>query len=66
MGSISKEVFPAFIGAIVGLLISVIFDDGLREFKRKIKRNYKRLFSPKNEFKSHLFSFGNTTMFIAK
>ena len=59
-GSISGEILPGLIGAILGVLLSVVFDDGLRNLKRKIKRRYRRLFTTKNEFTSHLFSFGET------
>ncbi|MFF2753504.1 hypothetical protein ACFVR1_07050 [Psychrobacillus sp. NPDC058041] len=63
---IMREVFPAFVGAIVGLFISLIFDDSLRSMKRNIKRKYKRLFSEKNENKSDFFSIGNvpTSFFV--
>ncbi|MCJ8008000.1 hypothetical protein ACFFF5_21425 [Lederbergia wuyishanensis] len=59
--SIGRELFTAIIGGIVGLLISVIFDDSIRNIKRKIVRKYKRLFSEKNDFKSHLFTIGDTS-----
>lgn len=59
--SISNEMMPALIGGIFGLLISVIFDDGLRNLKQKTIRSYKRLFNEKNEFRSHLFTLGNTS-----
>jgi len=61
INSIMKEMFPAFIGGIVGLVVSVIFDDGIRNLKRNIVRKYKRLFSEKNDFKSHLFTIGDTS-----
>lgn len=59
LSSISGEILPGLIGAILGVIFSVIFDDGLRNLKRNIKRKYKRLFTEKNEFTSHLFSFGD-------
>lgn len=64
--SISGDVVPALIGAIFGLILSVVFDEGLRNIKRQIIRRFKRLFKTKTNYTSDLFSIGNmqTSFFV--
>lgn len=57
--SVGGEMVPGLIGAILGVVLSVVFDDALRNMKRQIIRKYKRLFKPKNDFTSDLFSIGD-------
>lgn len=63
--SVFSELLPALIGGVVGLFISVIFDDALRNLKRNIVRRYKRLFAPNVPHDPHVFTVGsNQTTFV--
>lgn len=42
-----SDIGMALIGAFFGLVLSVVFDDFLRNVKRNIKRKWKRIFAPK-------------------
>src|SRR5690625_4836473 len=59
MSFLNNELFPALLGAVFGLLLSIIFDEPLRDVKRNIKRRFRRLFKVKNDFNSHLFTIGD-------
>jgi hypothetical protein len=60
LDQIQGQMLSAFVGGIVGLLLSVIFDEGLRNLKSNIKRKYRRLFIEKNSLMSHPFTIGDT------
>src|SRR5690625_788933 len=59
MSFFNNELFSALLGAVFGLLLSIIFDEPLRDMKNNIIRRFRRLFKVKNDFNSHLFTIGD-------